>query len=214
MAFIKIHQDRITDRAAAKALCPFGALTEDESGALEIGAGCRMCRVCLRRGGGAFEFVDDAAPGVDKSQWRGVAVVAETDPEGRHHPVGLELLGKARELFEEAVKDSAVIYMNSDVFYAEFSEGSPHDAEDFKITGGAVASYSVDVTLNEFAVAAGLWFFSAPYFCDVVTFERKVKLAFVLCGESCERNCEVESQRYVTLSVVEEAENLFFCLSV
>ena len=98
MAFIKIHQDRIVDRAAAKALCPFGAITEDASGALEIGAGCRMCRVCLRRGGGAFEFVDDAAPGVDKSQWRGVAVVAETDPEGRLHPVGLELLGKAREL--------------------------------------------------------------------------------------------------------------------
>ena len=98
MAFIRIHQDRITDREAAKALCPFGAITEDASGALEIGAGCRMCRVCLRRGGGAFEFVDDAAPGVDKSKWRGVAVVAETDPEGRLHPVGLELLGKAREL--------------------------------------------------------------------------------------------------------------------
>ena len=98
MAFIRIHQDRITDREAAKALCPFGAITESASGALEIGAGCRMCRVCLRRGGGAFEFVDDAAPGVDKSQWRGVAVVAETDPEGRLHPVGLELLGKAREL--------------------------------------------------------------------------------------------------------------------
>ena len=98
MAFIKIHQDRITDREAAKALCPFGAITENASGALEIGAGCRMCRVCLRRGGGAFEFVDDAAPGVDKSKWRGVAVVAETDPEGRLHPVGLELLGKAREL--------------------------------------------------------------------------------------------------------------------
>ncbi len=98
MAFIRIHQDRIADREAAKALCPFGAIAENASGALEIGAGCRMCRVCLRRGGGAFEFVDDAAPGVDKSKWRGVAVVAETDPEGHLHPVGLELLGKAREL--------------------------------------------------------------------------------------------------------------------
>ena len=98
MAFIRIHQDRIADREAAKALCPFGAIAENASGALEIGAGCRMCRVCLRRGGGAFEFVDDAAPGVDKSKWRGVAVVAEIDSEGRLHPVGLELLGKAREL--------------------------------------------------------------------------------------------------------------------
>ena len=98
MAFIRIHQDRITDREAAKALCPFGAIAENASGALEIGAGCRMCRVCLRRGGGAFEFVDDAAPGVDKSKWRGVAVVAEVGPGGELHPVGLELLGKAREL--------------------------------------------------------------------------------------------------------------------
>ena len=98
MAFIRIHQERIADREAAKALCPFGAIAENAAGALEIGAGCRMCRVCIRQGGGAFEFVDDAAPGVDKSQWRGIAVVAEVDPAGHLHPVGLELLGKAREL--------------------------------------------------------------------------------------------------------------------
>ena len=98
MAFIRIHQERIADREAAKALCPFGAIAENAAGALEIGAGCRMCRVCIRQGGGAFEFVDDTAPGVDKSQWRGIAVVAEIDPSGRLHPVGLELLGKAREL--------------------------------------------------------------------------------------------------------------------
>ena len=98
MAFIRIHQERIADREAAKALCPFGAIAENAAGALEIGAGCRMCRVCIRQGGGAFEFVDDATPGVDKSQWRGIAVVAEIDPSGHLHPVGLELLGKAREL--------------------------------------------------------------------------------------------------------------------
>ena len=98
MAFIRIHQERIADREAAKALCPFGAIAENAAGALEIGAGCRMCRVCIRQGGGAFEFVDDTAPGVDKSQWRGIAVVAEIDPSGHLHPVGLELLGKAREL--------------------------------------------------------------------------------------------------------------------
>ena len=98
MAFIRIHQERIADREAAKALCPFGAIAENAAGELEIGAGCRMCRVCIRQGGGAFEFVDDAAPGVDKSQWRGVAVVAEVEPGGALHPVGLELLGKARVL--------------------------------------------------------------------------------------------------------------------
>ena len=98
MSYIKIHKDRISDREAAKALCPFGAISENASGELEIGAGCRMCRLCIRNGNGAFEFVDDSAPGVDKSAWRGVAVVAEVAPDGALHPVGLELLGKAREL--------------------------------------------------------------------------------------------------------------------
>ena len=98
MSYIKIHEDRIADREAAKALCPFGAISENAAGELEIGAGCRMCRLCIRKGGGAFEFIDDSAPGVDKSAWRGVAVVAEVAPDGALHPVGLELLGKAREL--------------------------------------------------------------------------------------------------------------------
>ena len=98
MSYIKIHQSKVADREAAKALCPFGAISENAAGELEIGAGCRMCRLCIRKGGGAFEFVDDSAPGVDKSKWRGVAVVAEVGPDGALHPVGLELLGKAREL--------------------------------------------------------------------------------------------------------------------
>ncbi|MBQ6137638.1 MAG: electron transfer flavoprotein subunit alpha/FixB family protein [Kiritimatiellae bacterium] len=98
MSYIKVHQDKIADREAAKALCPFGAIAENAEGVLEIGAGCRMCRLCIRKGGGAFEFVDDSAPGVDKSKWRGVAVVTELLPDGDLHPVGLELLGKAREL--------------------------------------------------------------------------------------------------------------------
>ena len=98
MSYIKIHQDRIADREAAKALCPFGAIGDNAAGELEIGSGCRMCRLCIRKGGGAFEFVDDSAPGVDKSKWRGIAVVAEVAPDGALHPVGMELLGKARKL--------------------------------------------------------------------------------------------------------------------
>lgn len=98
MPYIKINQDKIADKKAMIALCPFGAISEKTNGELEIGAGCRMCRMCIRKGGGAFEFVDDSAPGVDKSKWRGVAVVTEIRPDGTLHPVGLELLGKAREL--------------------------------------------------------------------------------------------------------------------
>ena len=98
MSYIKILPDKIADKAAAMALCPFGAIEDDGKGGLQIGSGCKMCRNCIRKGGGAFEFVDDSAPGVDKSAWRGIAVVAELSPDGAVHPVAFELLGKAREL--------------------------------------------------------------------------------------------------------------------
>ena len=100
MSYIKINHEKAADKKALAALCPFGAI-EEKDGKLEIGAGCRMCRLCIRKGGGVFEFVDDAAPGVDKSKWRGVAVVAEIDADGALHPVALELLGKARELADK-----------------------------------------------------------------------------------------------------------------
>lgn len=98
MSHIRINQEKIADKQAAMAICPFGAIEEDKQGKLQIGAGCRMCRLCIKKGGGAFEFIDDSAPGVDKSKWRGVAVVTEINPDGNLHPVGLELLGKAKEL--------------------------------------------------------------------------------------------------------------------
>ena len=101
MAFIKINQEKAADRTELAKLCPFGAI-EDKGGKLEINAGCRMCRLCIRKGGGVFELVgEDAAPSVDKSKWRGVAVVAEIDADGALHPVALELLGKARELADK-----------------------------------------------------------------------------------------------------------------
>ena len=96
MPFIRIHQEKATDKAALLGVCPFGAI-EISGSELAIGAGCRMCRQCVRKHGDVFEFVDDSAPGVDKSLWRGIAVVAEIE-DGVLHPVSLELLGKAREL--------------------------------------------------------------------------------------------------------------------
>ena len=101
MAYIKINQDKAADKEALVKLCPFGAI-ELKDGKLEINAGCRMCRMCIKKGGGAFEFVEEEeAPAVDKSKWRGVAVVAEIDADGKLHPVALELLGKARELADK-----------------------------------------------------------------------------------------------------------------
>ena len=98
MPHIAIHQEKAADKDALLKLCPFGAIELDSAGRLGINAGCKMCRMCVKKGGGVFELVEDAAqPVVDKSQWRGVAVVAEIDS-GTMHPVTCELLGKAKEL--------------------------------------------------------------------------------------------------------------------
>ena len=96
MPHIKIHQELVRDPESVAALCPFGAI-EIVDGKLVIGAGCRMCRLCVKRGGGLFEYVEEERPSVDKSLWRGIAVVAELSG-GAVHPVTWELLGKAREL--------------------------------------------------------------------------------------------------------------------
>jgi len=84
---------------AAANICPFSAI-EHEGGRLAINPGCRMCGICVKKGGGLFEFYDPPTAGnikADKSQWRGIAVYAD-NTEGAVHPVSLELIGKAREL--------------------------------------------------------------------------------------------------------------------
>ena len=97
MPYIKIHQEKAVDKAALCAVCPFKAI-ELANNELVINAGCRMCRLCVKKFGDVFEFIDDSRdPGVDKSRWRGIAVVAEIE-EGNIHPVTFELLGKARQL--------------------------------------------------------------------------------------------------------------------
>ena len=101
MAQLLIHPELVSDETAARLtqLCPFGAIHYDGR-TLDIDAGCKMCRMCVRSGlPGVITFEDDqAAPVCDKDAWRGVAVFAELGGNGRVHNVTLELIGKAREL--------------------------------------------------------------------------------------------------------------------
>lgn len=100
MSYIKIHQEKAVDPASLCGICPFNAI-EVAAGKLAINAGCRMCRLCVKKHGDVFEFVEESSEsGVDKSQWRGIAVVAEIE-EGNIHPVTFELLGKARVLAQK-----------------------------------------------------------------------------------------------------------------
>lgn len=94
-----IHHDKIDREIAAKlcVLCPFGAIRY-ENEKLEITSGCKMCKLCAKKGPeGAITWQDDTFAACDKSEWRGVTVFAQQQ-EGRIHPVSFELLGKAKEL--------------------------------------------------------------------------------------------------------------------
>lgn len=99
MGALKVHQDRVDEKTAEEMcrLCPFGAITY-EDGRLEISAGCRMCKICVKKGiPGVITYEEYVKPSIDKNKWRGITVYAECE-DGRIHPVTYELIGKAREL--------------------------------------------------------------------------------------------------------------------
>ena len=76
-------------------LCPFGAISY-EDGKLDISSACKMCKMCVRKGGGLVTF-EEEVKAIDKSLWRGVTVYADCTG-GKIHRVTFELIGKAKEL--------------------------------------------------------------------------------------------------------------------
>lgn len=115
MGKLIVHQDKVTDIAAMVALCPFKAL-EDNNGKLEINAGCKLCKLCVKKGQpGAMEFVEEEAGSqVDKSLWKGITVYVD-HVEGDIHPVTLELLGKARELADKIGHPVQALFLGSGI---------------------------------------------------------------------------------------------------
>ena len=92
-----IHHELVTPELAAElvSLCPFGAISYKEN-ALDISAGCKLCKMCVRKGHGIVEY-EETIVELDKSLWRGVCVYADCT-DGKLHRVTLELCGKAKEL--------------------------------------------------------------------------------------------------------------------
>jgi electron transfer flavoprotein alpha subunit len=102
MGKLLIHQDLVNEEIAEKLvnLCPFGSI-EYKDGKIDIDAGCKMCRLCVKKGpNGVIEFVEEPAPKVDKGAYKGIAVYVD-HVEGEIHPVTYELIGKAKELAEK-----------------------------------------------------------------------------------------------------------------
>lgn len=98
MAYLKINNEKITAEIAEKLkqVCPFSAILY-ENGILKMGAGCKMCKLCVKKGEGAIEMVADRRQPVDKDDWKGICVYVEHN-RGEIHNVTLELIGKALEL--------------------------------------------------------------------------------------------------------------------
>ena len=100
MAKLVVNQDKITNIEELIKICPFGAM-EVVDGKVEIGAACKMCRLCVKKGPkGAVEYIEEKVPEIDKTLWNGITVYVD-HVEGDIHPVTFELIGKARELADK-----------------------------------------------------------------------------------------------------------------
>lgn len=97
MAKIVVNMEKIEDIKSVLEICPFGAI-EDNNGKIEISAGCKMCKMCVKKGPkGAFEFIEEKKASINKDEWKGITVYVDHH-EGEIHPVTYELIGKAREM--------------------------------------------------------------------------------------------------------------------
>lgn len=114
MGKLIVHQDKVQDIAAIIKICPFGAM-EDKNGKIEINAACRLCKLCVKKSNGVFEYVEtENISAVDKSAWRGIAVYVD-HVDGKIHPVTYELIGKARELATKINQPVYAIFLGEDI---------------------------------------------------------------------------------------------------
>ena len=88
--------------------CPFQAIAIQD-GIASVNAGCRACGACVEAcPEKAIIRLETMRDDIDKTQWKGLLVVAETLG-GRLHPVSLELLGKALALRQGAEPVNAAV---------------------------------------------------------------------------------------------------------
>jgi len=68
--------------------------------------------------------------------------------------------------------------------------------------------------LPAYAVAAGLWFFSTPHFCNVISFKGEIEFFFMFCNKPRKGNGQVKTKCHITTAIVLKTEHLFFSFSV
>lgn len=100
MSFIQIDQNTCTLCEKCIEVCPFDAMSLKDH-AIDINSNCKVCGICVRNCPvKAITKFETLRKEVDKSEYKGISVIAES-LDGKTHPVVAELLGKARELAEE-----------------------------------------------------------------------------------------------------------------
>lgn len=167
MGKLVVNQEKVTPSVIEELvkICPFGAL-EDKDGKLEINAGCKMCKLCVRKGpAGVMQFVEEEAePQIDKSLWKGVSVYVD-HVEGDIHPVTFELIGKARELAAKIKHPVYAVFVGYNI---------KHKAEELLHYGvDEVFVYDYE-ELKDFRIE--------PYTAAVEDFVNKVKPSTLLVG--------------------------------
>ena len=95
---LKINQSLVNDEIGKKLveLCPFKAISYND-GKLDINAGCKLCKMCVRNSNGVVTFEEDNVIEINKDEYKGICVYADVD-HNVIHPVTYELIGKAKEL--------------------------------------------------------------------------------------------------------------------
>ena len=95
---LKINQSLVNEEVAKKLVetCPFKAISYVD-GKLDINAGCKLCKMCVRTSNGVITFEEDVINSVNKDKYKGVCVYVDSD-HGNIHPVSFELIGKALQL--------------------------------------------------------------------------------------------------------------------
>ena len=116
MKKLVINNNLVTPQNASElvSLCPFGAISYTD-GKLDISAACKMCKLCVRKGGGVIELVEEPEEAsVDKSLWQGICVYADCSG-GKTHRVTFELCGKAKELAQVTKQPVYALLIGSNV---------------------------------------------------------------------------------------------------
>lgn len=98
MGKLVVNHNKVTPEKAESLIkiCPFGAISYTD-GKLDISSACRMCKMCVKKGEGVIEYIEEVKASVDKSLWRGICVYVDHFGD-KIHRVTYELCGKAQEL--------------------------------------------------------------------------------------------------------------------